>query len=176
MNKIIVGTTEIEVNSLRPYAYVNGKQDKFLKIEVSAEVADFETLREILEDTEENIQYYEDEKLICTYVGYGKFEAKYIDGVYTVEMHKNGIVEQMSALLVANEKLNTANATLQETANSLTEQNYILAEQNIMLSSTLSEVLESIIPGFLAEVIGMVGELEARVATLETVTGETVSE
>lgn len=169
MNKIKVGATEIVVLALRPYAYTNGGE-KYLKIDVSADVATFDELRTLLENTTEAIQYFEDDVLVCEYVGYGKFEAQYKDGSYTVEMHKVGIVEQMSALLTANETLALANATLQATANSLTEQNYILAEQNIMLSSTLSEMLETIIPAALGEIMGMVEMLDVRVTKLETVT------
>ena len=183
MNKIKVGTTEIQVVTLRPYAYVNGKNEKFLKIEVSADVADFGYLRELLENTEETIEYYEDEELKCSYVGYGKFEAQYKEGVYTVEMHKTSIVEQMSALLNANETLSLANATLQETTDMLLAQNEILTEQNTMLTFTLSDVLEGIIPATIEEVIGLVMMLEERVAMVESVvlneeavTDETVTE
>ena len=176
MKKIVVGATEIEVQSLAPYVYDGGRGEKVLRIKVSAENIGFAELRETLENSTDPIQYCEDDAIKCEYVGYGTFEAQYKNGIYHVELHKTSITEQMTALLVANEKLNAANATLQTTADSLTEQNYILAEQNIMLSSTLSEVLENIIPGFLAEVVGMVGELDARVAALETVTDETVSE
>ena len=135
MNRIKVGTTEIEVVALRAYAYVNGKSDKFLKIDVSADVADFKALRTLLENTEDTIEYYEEEKLVCSYVGYGKFEALYKGGIYTVEMHKNGVVEQMSALLTANETLTDAikalelaNAQKQETIARLDEQNALLMQ------------------------------------------------
>lgn len=176
MKRIVVGTTEIEVIKANAFVYEYGRGEKVVIIEVADGVVSFDDMKNLLDGNKEPIQYFDDDTLICEYVGYEKFEGTYANGVYKIELHKAGVSEQMAALLTANEKLNTANATLQETANSLTEQNYILAEQNIMLSSTLSEVLENIIPGFLAEVIGMVGELEARVSTLETVTGETVSE
>ena len=176
MNKIKVGATEIEVVALRPYAYVNGKNEKFLKIEVSADVADFGYLRELLENTEETIEYYEEGELKCSYVGYGKFEVQYKEDVYTIEMHKTSIVEQMSALLNANETLALANATLQETTGMLIEQNEVLTEQNTMLTLTLSDVLEGIIPATMDEILGLVMMLEERVLMVETILNETVTD
>lgn len=142
MNKIKVGATEIEAVALRPYAYVNGKSDKFLKIEVSAEVLSFEALRTLLEDTEETIEYYEDEKLICSYVGYSKFEAQYKDGLYSVEMHKTGIVEQMSALLTANETLMDAVNALESANAKANETIEMLEMQNAMLEQCVLEMSE----------------------------------
>ena len=184
MKQIVIGEIAIEVLSLTPYVYDYGKGEKVLKIDVSAEYIGFEALRNALENASESIKYYEEEVLVCEYVGYGKFEAQYKDGIYHVEMHKTSIDEQMSALLVANEKLNKANATLQATTESLTAQNEILAEQNVMLSTTLSEVLETIIPSTIGEIMVMIGTLDERVTALEiketvveeTVTDETVSE
>ncbi len=144
MNKIKVGAMEIEVVALRPYAYVNGKSEKFLEIKVSADAEDFETLRELLENTEETIEYYEEEKLVCTYVGYGKFESHYKDGVHIVEMHKNGIVEQMSALLTANETLNEAITALKEANEQKQETIEKLEKQNALLNQCILEMSEII--------------------------------
>lgn len=172
MKKIVIGNTSIGIESLTPYVYDYGKGEKVLRIDVSAENIGFGRLREALENSAEPIQYFEDDTLVCEYVGYGTFEAQYKAGHYNVELHKRSISEQMSALLIANEKLNTANATLQKTADSLTEQNDILAEQNILLNSTLCEVLETIIPGATMEILEMVGALDERVTLLETATAE----
>lgn len=176
MKQIIIGDTGIGIESLTPYVYDSGKGEKVLRIIISAEHIGFGALRDVLENCTEPIQYLEDDVLKCEYVGYGKFEAQYKDGLYHVELHKASIGEQMAALLVANERLTEANSALQETAKSLTEQNEILAEQNIMLSTTLSEVLENIIPGTIGEIVGMVETLEARVAVLENVSEETVTD
>ena len=144
MNKIKVGSTEIEVVALRAYAYVNGKSEKFLKIDVSADVADFEALRTLLENTTENIQYFEDDVLVCEYVGYGKFEMQYKDGTYTVEMHKDGIVEQMSALLTANETLAMAINALDEANAKASVTIAMLEEQNAMLEMCILEMSEKV--------------------------------
>lgn len=169
MNKILVGTTEIEVVKLTPYAYSSGKGEKVLQIKVLAENAIFEQLRALLENTEESIKYYEEDTLVCEYVGYGVFEAQYKDGTYNVELHKTSVDEQMSALLVANEKLNVANETLQKTAESLTEQNALLVEQNTLLDATLAETLESIIPSTIEELMLIIMEHEERLLTVENI-------
>lgn len=142
MNKIKVGTTELEVIALRPYAYVNGKSDKFLKIEVSADVASFEALRTLLENTEETIEYHENDALVCEYVGYGTFEVQYKNGVYTVEMHKTGIVDQMSALLTANETLTFAMDALEKANVKANETVEALEAQNAFLESCIIEMSE----------------------------------
>lgn len=144
MNKIKVGATEVVVVALRPYAYVNGKNDKYLKIEVSADVADFEYLRNLLENTEEAIEYFEDDKSVCTYVGYGTFEAQYKDGMYTVEMHKKGITDQMSALLNANETLGKAIEALESANEKANETIENLELQNAMLEQCILEMSEKV--------------------------------
>lgn len=168
MKKIVIGTTEIEVKSLTPFAYSQGKGEKVLRIEVDATAATFEQLRTTLEGATDPVQFWDGDAMACEYVGYGVFEAQYKDGVYTVELHKKSLDEQMSALLVANEKLNQANATLTKVTADLTAQNEVLTEQNTMLSNTLAEVLEVILPATLDELWGLVLDHEARLFALET--------
>lgn len=177
MKKIVIGTTAIEVKSLTPFAYtqVRGEKEKVLQIEVDAAVATFEQLRAALEGAKDPVQYKEDDELVCEYVGYGVFSAKYKDGVYTVELHKTSLVEQMSALLVANENLNKANATLTKTAKALAAQNEALAaqnealvEQNALHDATLAEVLEVILPATMEELWALVMDHDERLANLET--------
>ena len=137
MNKIIVGEKEIEVMQLIPYAYMQGKGEKVLQIKVSASTATFEQLRNTLEDTGETVKYYEDSVLVCEYVGYGKFEAQYANGIYSVELHKTSLDEQMNALMNANEELNSAIAALEDA-------NTALKEQNAMLESCIIEMSETV--------------------------------
>ena len=167
MKKIVIGTTTIEVKSLTPFAYSQGKGEKVLRIEVDATAADFEQLRTTIEGATEPVQFWEDTTMVCEYVGYGVFEAQYKDGVYTVELHKKSLDEQMSALLVANEKLNKANAALTKTAEALEAQNAHLLEQNALHDATLAEVLEVILPATLEELWAMVMNHDDRLTVLE---------
>lgn len=169
MKKIVIGTTEIEVKSLTPFAYTQakGEKEKVLRIEVAAEVATFEQLRAALEGATDPVQYKEDDALVCEYAGYGVFSAQYKDGVYTVELHKTSLVEQMSALLVANEKLNKANTALTQAAEALAAQNEALAAQNALHDATLAEVLEVILPATLEELWGLVLDHDERLTVLE---------
>ena len=168
MKKIVIGTTTIEVKNLTPFAYSQGKGEKVLRIEVDATVASFDQLRTTLEGATDPVQFWEDDALACEYVGYGVFEAQYKDGVYTVELHKKSLDEQMSALLVANEKLNQANATLTKVAEDLTAQNEALIAQNALHDATLAEVLEVILPATLDELMGLVMDHEERLLLIET--------
>ena len=88
--------------------------------------------------------------------------------MYTVELHKKSLDEQMSALLVANEKLTKANATLTKVAEDLTAQNEALIAQNALHDATLAEVLEVILPATLDELMGMVMDHEERLLLIET--------
>lgn len=153
MKTILVGSTEIEVMSCNAYTYSQGRGEKVLQFKVSAENATFETLKSVLENNEQAIQYREDDNLVCEYVGYGVFEAQYKNGVYDVEMHKTTITEQMNALLNANERLLAANDALQQTSDMLVEQNAVLAEQNTMLEFTMAEIMEVTIPAMLEEML-----------------------
>ena len=170
MKKIVIGTTEIEVKSFTPVAYTQakGEQEKVLRIEVDATVATFEELRAALENAKDPVQYKEDDKLVCEYVGYGAFSALYKNGVYTVELHKKSLVEQITALLVANERLTDANNTLTQAAAALAAQNERLMEQNALHDATLAEVLEVILPATLDELMGMVMDHEERLLLMET--------
>lgn len=170
MKKIVIGTTEIEVKSLTPVAYTQarGEKEKVLQIEVDANVATFEQLRTALENAEDPVQYKEDDALICEYVGYGTFSVTYKNGVYSVEMHKKSLVGQMTDLLVANEKLTQANATLTKVVKDLTAQNEALMAQNALHDATLAEVLEVILPATLDEIMRMVMSHEERLLLIET--------
>lgn len=177
MKKIVIGKTEIEVKNLTPFAYSQGKGEKVLRIEVDAAVASFDQLRTILEGATDPVQFWDDNTMACEYVGYGVFEAQYKDGVYTVELHKKSLDEQMSALLVANEKLSKANAVLTKTAEALEAQNEALVAQNALHDATLTEVLEVILPATLDDLWATVVHHESRLldleATEETETTET---
>jgi len=168
MKKIVIGTTTIEVKNLTPFAYSQGKGEKVLRIEVDATVASFDQLRTTLEGATDPVQFWDGDAMVCEYVGYGVFEAQYKDGVYTVELHKKSLDEQMSALLVANEKLNKANTVLTKAAEALAAQNAALAEQNALHDATLAEVLEVILPATLEELWAMVLDHDERLAILET--------
>lgn len=183
MKKIVIGDNHIEVKSLTPFAYSQGKGEKVLRIEVDATVATFDQLRTVLEGATAPVQFWEDTTMVCEYVGYGIFEAQYKEGVYTVELHKKSLDEQMSALLVANEKLNKANAALTQTADALAKQNAHLLEQNALHDATLAEVLEVILPATLEELWALIMDHEERLFELEPQTetaaaaeGDTVTE
>lgn len=177
MNIIATKGEELQVISLRPYAYANGKNEKYLKIEVSANNTTFDELRALLEGNEEPIEYYEDDKLMSEYNGYSGFDCTYREGVFVVELHKGTIVSQMNALLVSNEKLLKANALLEDSNETLTANNATLTEQNAVLSATLTDLLTVVIPDMIAGIMVGVEDLTARVETLEAnANGETVSE
>lgn len=167
MKKIVVGNVEIEVLALTPFVYSQGKGEKVLRIEVDATVADFGQLRAALEGAPEPVQFWEDEAMACEYVGYGIFEAQYKEGKYFVELHKTSMDEQMSALLVANEKLNKANAALTKAAEALATQNEHLLEQNALHDATLAEVLEVLLPATLEELWSIVWDHDVRLSAME---------
>lgn len=184
MKKIVIGATEIEVLDFKAFSPDYGRGEKYLKFEVDASVTPFDVLKTALDRNEMPVQYFEDDVLKCEYVGYGVFKSQYENGKHKVDLHMNSIVQQMDALLLANEKLNDANTKLQMASDMLAEQNTILSEQNTMHQITLTEVLESVIPNFLGEITTMVLALEARVSAIEskdfveteTVTDTSVSE
>lgn len=182
MNIIATKGEELEVISLRPYMYANGKNEKFLKIEVSAENTTFEALRALFEGNEDPIEYYEGDELKCEYNGYSAFDCTYHEGVFTVELQKGTLVKQMQALLVSNENLLTANNALKKSNELLKNNSNMLLEQNAVLNSTLTEVLAVVIPEMITGIMLSVQEIDARVCALEEYdtitndTGETVSE
>lgn len=135
MNTILINNQELEVIKLTPFAYMSGKGEKTLQIKVAADVAGFEVLKGLFEGNEGAIQYYEDETLVCEYVGYSAFECQYAEGVFSVELKKGTLVDQMTALLNANETLSKAintlelaNAQKQETIEKLEGQNDLLMQ------------------------------------------------
>jgi len=185
MNIIATKGEELEVISLVPYAYTSGKNEKFLRVKVSAENTTFEELRALFEGNEDPIEYYEDDALKCEYNGYSSFECTYQDGVFTVELQKGTLTTQLNALLVSNEKLLTANAKLEESNKILNESNALLIGQNELLNATLTDLLEFVIPDMISGVMAMLEDHELRLGALEeydttndTETGEaeTVSE
>ena len=142
MKQIIIGDTGIGIESLTPYVYDSGKGEKVLRIIISAEHIGFGALRDVMENCTEPIQYLEDDVLKCEYVGYGKFEAQYKDGLYHVELHKASIGEQMAALLVANERLTDAQAALERANAQKDEVVEMLLEQNAFLEECILEMSE----------------------------------
>lgn len=144
MKTILVGSTEIEVVSFNAYTYNGGMGEKVLQFKIAAENVTFETLKETLDNNEQPIRYMEDDTLVCEYVGYGVFEAKYSNGVYEVELHKTSIVEQMNALLNANERLNLALNALDEANGKAAATIAMLEEQNAMLEMCILEISEII--------------------------------
>lgn len=144
MNTIVINNQELEVMKLTPYAYMGGKGEKTLQIKVDSEVAGFEVLKELFEASQDTLKYYEDETLVCEYEGYSDFECRYIDGVFHVELKKGTLVDQVSALLTANEKLSKAINTL-ELANAKKDETIsALEEQNAMLEACILEISEII--------------------------------
>lgn len=144
MNKIIVGAVEIEVLKVSAFTYDYGKGEKVLRIEVDDAVASFADLQAALEGATLPIQYFEGDTLKCEYVGYNKFESQYKDGIHKVEMHKATVDEQMSALLVANEKLTEAQAALEKANEQANKTIEMLEEQNTMLEACILEISEII--------------------------------
>lgn len=135
MNTIVINNQELEVIKLTPYAYMGGKGEKTLQIKVAADVAGFEVLKGLFDGSTDTIKYKEDETLVCEYDGYSHFECRYIDGVFNIELKKGTLVDQVSALLTANERLtmalnalDEANAKKDVTINALEEQNALLMQ------------------------------------------------
>lgn len=144
MNTIIINNQELEVIKLTPFAYMSGKGEKTLQIKVAAEVAGFDVLKELFEGNESAIQYYEDETLVCEYVGYSSFECQYADGVFSIELKKGTLVDQMTALLNANETLSKAVDTLEKANATANETIELLTAQNAMLEACILEISEII--------------------------------
>lgn len=144
MNTILINNQELEVIKLTPFAYMSGKGEKTLQIKVAAEVAGFDVLKELFEGNESAIQYYEDETLVCEYVGYSSFECQYADGVFNVELKKGTLVDQMTALLNANETLNMAISALDEANAKASATIEMLEAQNAMLEACILEISEII--------------------------------
>ena len=167
MYKIIVGTTELEVVDMSTFAYMQGKGEKVLRIKVNADAISFEDLRKLLEGNEEAIAYYEDDKLMCDYVGYGKFESTYADGIHNVELHKASVDAQLNALLNANEKMTKSQAALERANAILTANNEMLVEQNGVLNGTLMELMETVIPTMFSDLAKSVEVLQSKVQVLE---------
>ena len=142
MNAIVINNQELEVIKLTPYAYMSGKGEKTLQIKVSAEVAGFDVLKELLDGSTDTIKYYEDDTLVCEYEGYSDFECQYSDGVFSVELKKGTLVDQVSALLTANERLNMALNALDEANGKAAATIAMLEEQNAMLEACILEISE----------------------------------
>ena len=144
MNAIVINKQELEVLKLTPYAYMSGKGEKTLQIKVSAEVAGFDVLKGLFDGATGTIEYYEDDTLVCEYNGYSDFECRYLDGVFNIELKKGTLVDQVNALLTANERLNMAVNALDE-ANAAKDQTIaMLTEQNAMLEACILEISEVI--------------------------------
>lgn len=144
MKSIVINNQELEVMQLTPYAYMGGKGEKTLQIKVAADVAGFDVLKELLDGNTGTIKYYEGETLVCEYNGYSDFECRYIDGVFNVELKKGTLVDQVTALHNANEKLSKAINVL-EKANAAKDQTInMLKEQNAMLEACILEMSEMI--------------------------------
>lgn len=144
MNTILINNQELEVIKLTPFAYMSGKGEKTLQIKVAAEVAGFDVLKELFEGNESAIQYYEDEQLVCEYVGYSSFECQYSEGVFSIELKKGTLVDQMTALLNANETLSKAVDTLEKANATANETIELLTAQNAMLEACILEISEII--------------------------------
>lgn len=144
MNAVVINNQELEVIKLTPYVYMSGKGEKTLQIKVAADVAGFEVLKGLFDGSTGSIKYYEDETMVCEYEGYSHFECRYLDGVFNIELKKGTLVDQVGALLTANEKLNMAVNALDE-ANAAKDQTIeLLAEQNAMLEACILEISEII--------------------------------
>lgn len=122
MKKIVIGATEIEVQSLAPFVYDSGRGEKVLRITVDENTASFDGLKAALDGSEEPIRYFEDDALKCEYVGYTKFTAQYAEGKYKVEMHMASLETQMILLAASNERITGENARI-------TAENAALKEQ-----------------------------------------------
>lgn len=142
MEKIIIGETAIEVLSLSAYTYDYGRGEKVLRIEVDETAASFEELKAVLNGNEEPIQYFEDDALKCEYVGYTEFECQYANGVFKIEIKKGALVDQVNALLTANERLNMALSALDEANGKASATIAMLEEQNAMLEACILEISE----------------------------------
>lgn len=144
MNTIVINNQELEVIKLTPYAYMGGKGEKTLQIKVSPSVAGFDVLKELFDGATDAIKYYEDEVLVCEYEGYSSFECQYSGGEFSIELKKGTLVDQVSALLTANERLNMALNALDEANGKASATIAMLEEQNAMLEACILEISEII--------------------------------
>ena len=144
MNAIVINNQELEVLKLTPYAYMGGKGEKTLQIKVSSEVAGFDVLKELFDGATDTLKYYEEDTLVCEYDGYSNFECRYLDGVFNIELKKGTLVDQVNALLTANERLNMALNALDEANGKASATIAMLEEQNAMLEACILELSEII--------------------------------
>lgn len=151
MNTVVINNQELEVMSLTPYAYMGGKGEKTLQIKVAEEVAGFKVLKELFDGNAGAIKYYENEELKCEYNGYSAFECKYANGIFDIELKKGTLVDQVTALHNANERLNVALNALEEakaiqasTIEAQAKTIMLLTEQNAMLEACILEISEMV--------------------------------
>ena len=144
MNSVVINNQELEVLKLTPYAYMGGKGEKTLQIKVSSEVAGFDVLKELFDGATDTLKYYEEDTLVCEYDGYSNFECRYLDGVFNIELKKGTLVDQVNALLTANERLNMALNALDEANGKASATIAMLEEQNAMLEACILELSEII--------------------------------
>ena len=136
MKKIIVGERQIEVEACYAFVKDYGRGEKVLLIKASKEKISLAELGEILDGDTSQIDYYEDDKLMCCYVGYDSYEVLLRDGTYSIEMHKAGLDDRMDALLVNNERLSayageikTENLNLAKAVVAVKEENQEIKKQ-----------------------------------------------
>lgn len=144
MNTVVINNQELEVIQLTPFAYMGGKGEKVLQIKVAEDVAGFAVLKELFEGNEDAIKYYEGEELKCEYVGYSAFECTYANGVFDIELKKGTLVDQVNALLTANERLNMALNALDEANGKNSATIEMLETQNAMLEACILEMSEKV--------------------------------
>lgn len=144
MNAVVINKQELEVMKLTPYAYMGGKGEKTLQIKVAADVAGFDVLKELFDGNTGVIQYYEEDTLVCEYEGYSDFECRYLDGVFNIELKKGTLVDQVSTLLTANERLTMALNALDEANAKASATIELLEAQNAMLEACILEISEII--------------------------------
>lgn len=144
MNTVVINGQELEVISLAPYAYMGGKGEKTLQIKVAAEVAGFDVLKELFDGVTDSIKYYENEELKCEYNGYSSFECQYANGVFSIELKKGTLVDQVTALHNANETLSKAINTLELANTKKDETIEKLEQQNELLQACIMEMSEII--------------------------------
>ena len=142
MNTVVINNQELEVISLTPYAYMGGKGEKTLQIKVSTEAADFKTLKELFEGNTGAIKYCENDEFKCEYNGYSAFECQYANEIFSIELKKGTLVDQVGALLTANERLNVALNALEEANTKANNTIKLLETQNAMLEACILEISE----------------------------------
>lgn len=132
--KIKVGDIELAVKEFYPFRYADGKL--VLRFEVKQSDMDFQELRELLQDNQDPIEFYQKEsdlKPDCIYYGYSEFTVQYEQGKYCVEQVTPSTLQSAVEFL---------QAKIKEQDIFLSQQAEIIQNQSFVIDTLTESILE----------------------------------